>query len=84
MFVAKKKILLARYSCFTLLLSLLLKPNQCSESNSNGSYAPEQLVPTQRQSSFQTSSYIEAVWNEDEQCVGASSSDAQEPFEFDF
>ena len=48
----------------------------------------EQLVPTQRCSSFQTSSYnkydiLEAVGNKDERCVGANSSDAQEPFESD-
>ena len=26
---------------------------------------------------------MEAVWNEDERCVGANSSDAQETFDFD-
>ena len=32
------------------------EPNQCNESNSGGSCSSEQLVPTQRSSSFQTSS----------------------------
>ena len=34
------------------------------------------LVPTKRSVSFQSSSYnkLEAIWNEDERCVGANSS----------
>ena len=40
-------------TAFFLLFSLQAKPNQCYESSSNGSCTSEQLVPTQRSSSFQ-------------------------------
>ena len=44
-------------SVIKVVVSLCLKPNQCCKSNSNSSWASEQLAPTQRSSMFQTSSY---------------------------
>ena len=53
-FVAEKLKFTNSILLFYLLLSLRLKPNQSQESNSDRSCASEQLVPTQRSSSFQT------------------------------